>query len=335
MAGSLLRRGAALAVTALVLYGVAPALGQVLGTWDEVARLSPVWLVALVVAQIASLWCLWELQAIAIGTHELGAVATSQLAGGAVGRIVPGGAATAGAVQYGMLATHGIRRSDAAVGLAASSIILVAALCVLPLLAVPAIVLGMRVPTTLWHAAVAGGLLFLLLLGVSLAALRSERTLLRIGELVRDVVVRLRRHAPVPTDLPERILARRDELAGRLGERFPRAAAAALGRWMLDLGCLLAALAAVDARPRLSLVVLAYVAAQLLAQVPLTPGGIGLVEAGLVALLALIGVPGPAAAVATLAYRLVSYWLPLPAGGIAYVVHRRRVAVAGGEPEPL
>jgi uncharacterized membrane protein YbhN (UPF0104 family) len=49
------------------------------------------------------------------------------------------------------------------------------------------------------------------------------------------------------------------------------------------------------------------------------------VEAGMTGALALIGVPAGAAAVATLAYRLVSYWLPLPVGGIAYLVHRRRV----------
>jgi len=34
--------------------------------------------------------------------------------------------------------------------------------------------------------------------------------------------------------------------------------------------------------------------------------------------------------VATLAYRLVSFWLPIPAGGIAAVIHRRRY----GEEEP-
>ena len=50
-----------------------------------------------------------------------------------------------------------------------------------------------------------------------------------------------------------------------------------------------------------------------------------MVEAGLTGFLALIGVPAGAAAVATLAYRLVSYWLALPAGGVAWLVHRRRI----------
>jgi hypothetical protein len=37
---------------------------------------------------------------------------------------------------------------------------------------------------------------------------------------------------------------------------------------------------------------------------------------------------GGDAAIATLAYRLVSYWLMLPAGLIAWIVHRRRIAIA-------
>jgi uncharacterized protein (TIRG00374 family) len=58
--------------------------------------------------------------------------------------------------------------------------------------------------------------------------------------------------------------------------------------------------------------------------VPITPGGLGIVEAGMTGTLALAGVPAGAAAVAVLAYRLASYWLPLPAGAIAWLVHRRR-----------
>jgi hypothetical protein len=62
----------------------------------------------------------------------------------------------------------------------------------------------------------------------------------------------------------------------------------------------------------------------LLALLPFTPGGLGFVEAGLVGTLALAGVPGPKALAATLLYRLVAYWLPIPAGGVAYFLFRRR-----------
>jgi uncharacterized protein (TIRG00374 family) len=111
---------------------------------------------------------------------------------------------------------------------------------------------------------------------------------------------------------------------GALGEHWPLALAAASGRWLFDFLTLLAALAAVGAHPRLSLALIAYCTAQLLAQVPITPGGLGIVEAGMTGSLVLIGVSGGGAALATLAYRLVSYWLQLPTGGVAWILHRRR-----------
>ena len=91
-----------------------------------------------------------------------------------------------------------------------------------------------------------------------------------------------------------------------------------------DYTALLCALRAVGAAPRPSLVLLAYTSAELLALVPFTPGGLGFVEAGLVGTLKLAGVPGPQALAATLLYRLVAYWLPIPAGGVAYLLFRRR-----------
>jgi uncharacterized protein (TIRG00374 family) len=67
---------------------------------------------------------------------------------------------------------------------------------------------------------------------------------------------------------------------------------------------------------------------------PLTPGGLGFVEAGLTGTLALAGVGAGAAVVATLAYRLVSFWLPIPAGAVAAVIHRRRYGVEEVVPPP-
>ena len=69
---------------------------------------------------------------------------------------------------------------------------------------------------------------------------------------------------------------------------------------------------------------IAFCAAQVLTQIPVTPGGLGFVEAGLTAMLALAGVDAGSAVLATFAYRLVSYWLPLPIGVAAWALHRRR-----------
>jgi uncharacterized protein (TIRG00374 family) len=81
---------------------------------------------------------------------------------------------------------------------------------------------------------------------------------------------------------------------------------------------------AVGADRRPSLVLLAYVAVELLALLPFTPGGLGFVEAGLVGTLTLAGVPAADALTTTLLYRIASYWVPLLAGGIAYLIQRQR-----------
>jgi uncharacterized protein (TIRG00374 family) len=86
------------------------------------------------------------------------------------------------------------------------------------------------------------------------------------------------------------------------------------------------------------LVLLAYAATAVIALVPLTPGGIGIVEASLSGLLVLAGVGSASAIIATLAYRLVTYWLPILAGGGIYVAFRRKYGPvkfgAGARPAP-
>jgi uncharacterized protein (TIRG00374 family) len=329
---ALLRRVAVLALCGVVLYGVAPALAEVLGAWPKVRHLQPWWLAAMLLAQVASCVCLWHLQALSIGTRDHVAIATSQLAGGALGRVIPGGAATAAAAQYGMLAAADVPRGAIATGLTAATVLQVAGLCVLPVLALPAIALGLHVPRTLLEVAALGLGLFAAMLGLDAALVRSERALRWCATAARALSCRLPGVPSLPEDLPDRVVAHRDEVRRRLGDRLPSAAVAAVGRWLFDLLTLVAAVIAVGGHPAFSLVLLAYVAAQLLAQIPVTPGGIGVVEAGLTAMLVLAGVHGGDAAVATLAYRLVSYWLMLPAGLVAWAIHRRRLA--GRPPAP-
>jgi len=97
-----------------------------------------------------------------------------------------------------------------------------------------------------------------------------------------------------------------------------------VGRLGLDYLCLLAALRATGSEPRIWLVLLAYSSAGIIALFPVTPGGLGIVEASLSGLLVLAGVNGRSAVVATLAYRLAQYWLPTIAGTVAYGLFRRR-----------
>ena len=85
----------------------------------------------------------------------------------------------------------------------------------------------------------------------------------------------------------------------------------ALARSIADYLCLLAAVAAVSPTPSPALVLLAFVAAAVLRMIPLTPGGLGPVEAALIPLLAAASTTRSGAVLATLAYRMASLWIPL------------------------
>jgi uncharacterized protein (TIRG00374 family) len=109
-----------------------------------------------------------------------------------------------------------------------------------------------------------------------------------------------------------------------LGHNWWQALLLTAGRPGFDFGCLLAVLRATGTHPRQTLVLLAYAAANVIELVPITPGGLGLVEGSLTGLLVLAGVRGGDALLATLACRLASYWLPLCAGPPAYLLYRHR-----------
>ena len=324
MTGAVIRRGLLLAATGVSLYLVAPALLEVFGSFPQLADLSPLWFVAMLLLQVGSYACMWAVQKLALRTESWGPVITSQLAANAFGRIVPGGVAAAGALQYAMLVRGGVPAASAASGMTASSVLVFGILLALPLFALPAIIGGAPVDRGLERAAIAGALVFVLIFAGGVLSFAFDRPLELVGRAVQSVRNRLRRSRKPLRELPRRLLRERNVVRHTLGARWWEALLYASGRWVLDYLTLLAALTAVGADPRPSLVLLAFTAAQALGTLPLTPGGLGFVEAGLTATLALAGVSAGDAVVATLAYRLVSYWLPIPAGGLAALLHRRR-----------
>jgi uncharacterized protein (TIRG00374 family) len=323
----LVRTLAWLSVTGISLYLVAPTLLETLGSWHKLSSLTPGWVPAMAALQAASIVCLWWLQRIAMRTRDWYAVGTSQLAGNAMAKVAPGGGAVGAALQYRMLVQAQLPRSRAVAGLTASNLLTLAIVLALPVLAVPALVRG-AVNRNLLEGALGGLALFVLLFGVGALMLAFDGPLRRVGRVAQEVRNRLRRRSAPVHDLPARLLRERDRILGTLGEQWKAALAAGVGRWIFDYASLLAALAAVGSTPRPGLVLLAFCTAQLLAQVPFTPGGIGFVEAGLTATLALAGVSASDAVLATFAYRLLTYWLPLPLGLIGGILHRRRYAGA-------
>jgi putative heme transporter len=312
-----------LVVTGISLYLVAPSVLEVLRSWRSIRELAPAWLGVMAALQAATLACLWALQRLALHVRGWYAVASSQLAGNALSKIAPGGGAMGAALQYRMLVQAGLSRAPVVAGLTAASLLAFAVVLALPVVAVPALVRG-AVNRSLVEATVAGLAIFIALFAVGVLFVAFDRPLRWVGRTIQRIRNRLRSGAEPLTGLPRRLVRERDRITGTFGTRWMRALAATIGRWAFDYLSLLAALAAVGSHPRPVLVLLAFCAAQVLAQIPVTPGGLGFVEAGLTATLTLAGVAAGDAVLATFAYRLFSYWLMLPLGLVGMALHRHR-----------
>ena len=300
----------------------APSVLEVFSSWDEVSQLDPVWLVLAALCQLTAFGFVWALQRLLLRTNAWFPVITSQLAGNATARLVPAGPAAGAAVQFRMLRVAGVGVAGATSGLAAAGVLQLVTTLALPLVALPGALFGATVPRSLLNAAWIGAALFVVLLVLIIVVLADDCVLRVTGRGVDVLRRRLGAHRQDRIDTATQWINERNSLRDGLGMAWRRAAVLTVGRAAFDFLTLLTALAAFGSEARVSLVLLAYAAASVLAMVPLTPGGLGFVEAGLTGTLTLAGLSPADAVSAALLYRLMSFWLPIPVGLGAAIVHR-------------
>jgi uncharacterized protein (TIRG00374 family) len=313
-----------LAVTAVALYLFMPALTEVFAESGRLRDIKFRWFAVVFAFETCSFVCLWWMTRIALPAASWFGISTSQLSSNAFSRVVPGGAAAGAALQYRMLTVGGLTPAAVGAGLTTVSLLLTATIFILPLFTLPAIIGGTPVPTSLAAAAWLGAVAALLMIALGAVLLFTDGLLKWLAKAIGWIIGKVRRSEPAPAGTEKRLLRERDNMKTSLGDSWFRAGLATVGKWGFDYLALLGALAAVGAEAPASVLLLAYVSAAFLAMIPITPGGLGFVEAGLTGALVLAGVNAGDAALAVLLYRLFNYWLPIPAGGIAYLLHRRR-----------
>jgi hypothetical protein len=91
-----------------------PSLLSVFGVWRSLAHLDWPFAVLVLACEVASFVCLWELDRITLRMHPWLPMIAAQLTGNAMGRIFPGGGATATAVWASMLRQAGLVTGEAA-----------------------------------------------------------------------------------------------------------------------------------------------------------------------------------------------------------------------------
>ena len=321
--GRYVKRAVGLAVCGVGLYVVAPSMLTLFDSWPRLGDVRPRWFVLLVVLEGASFASVWLLLRIALPGGRRLDIVTSQLAGNAASRIIPGGAASGAVVQGRMLIRSGHPAGSVSAVLSATGLLTTGVLLALPVIVIPAVVFGQPLARELEVGLVVSLGVGVLLIGLGLALLHWDWLVRLIGK-VAGTLLHLVRTQVDPGRAAARFFAERDQVANAFRGRWLRALASAVGNRMFDYATLVAALMAVGAQANPALVLVAYVASIALALVPITPGGLGIVEAGLTTLLVLAGATADQAIVGTLLYRLMSYWLPIPVGAIAWLAWRLR-----------
>jgi uncharacterized protein (TIRG00374 family) len=120
------------------------------------------------------------------------------------------------------------------------------------------------------------------------------------------------------------------------GRQAGGAAGWGMANWALDCACLACAFAAVGVAVPWRGLLLAYGAGQLAANLPITPGGLGVVEGSLTIALVAFGGSESSTVAAVLLYRIFNFWIPLPVGWVAWLTlavrHRRELRRAPPPP---
>lgn len=324
-----------LLIVALLFWFIGRNAGEYERALEQVAAMAPAWIALLAAASLLNI-AFYPLTAMA-AIHQLSYrhAFVSRQAGFTLSNIVPGGGAVAVATQYAVLAKYGVPQQRAAAAVSADAIWTYLFTLGAPSLAVALLVVeGRSTAGYTTTAAIGLGVVIVSLVAI-IAILRSEDGARRVARIAqRPVTWACRRVRRTPPDLTATLVGFHATASALVAARWKSLTVTNIGAQMAPMLVLWAALAGLGSFPGTLTVIeifAAYSIALLLTAFPITPGGLGTVDAALIALLVAFGVDGSTAVAADLIWR-VAWFLPqLLVGGVAlgmYSWDRRRDARA-------
>ncbi len=316
-----LRRGIVIFVLLLIIeYLVVPELIGASKDLHLLGQVSAFWLAAGVILEFLSLFCYGLLTQAVLppGAHNpgLSRLFRIDLAAAAVAHVIPAGTLGSAGLGYKLFTDEGIKGRDAAVMMATKGLGSTVVLNVLLWLS-----LVVSIPLAGFHpiyvtVAITGAVIMLavaiLAFGITRRSKRASRILCVVGDRIPGLTGDRLEHAIRDAGNSLSALARdRRTLVMSLTW--------ASLNWLLDAASLWCFVAAFGKFVNPVELFAAYGIANVAGALPVTPGGLGVVDSIAPLLLVSFGVTRSLATLGVLGWRLVNFWLPIPAGAIAYV----------------
>ncbi|WP_250284408.1 lysylphosphatidylglycerol synthase transmembrane domain-containing protein [Frankia sp. CiP1_Cm_nod2] len=315
-----LRRGAAVVILALIIeYAVLPQLAGARKALETFSDVEPRFLVLGLVLEAASLLAYAMLTRSVLareGRPSLWTLLRIDLTTLGVSHMLPGGAATASALRYRLQRGAGVGASEAVSAAtiqgAGSAVVLNVILWIGLLISIPT-----RGGNPIYGTAAAVGtlLIAIVFVGVILLTRGSERT----ARVVRSVAHRAPGLSPDGAEQLVRTFADRLRVLGADRLLLARATLWAAANWLLAASSLWVFLYAYGYAASVDGLLVAYGLANVLAAVPISPGGLGIIEGVLVPTLVGFGSTRAVALLGVVTWRLANFWLPIPLSAVAYL----------------
>ena len=314
------------------VFGLLPRLGGLRHDAAGLRHARPAFVAAAIVAQTVSLACyaaLYRRVLASLGARLRFRVAAEvTLSTFLISHVTPFGSATGTLLNVSTLEAEGIAASTTGEAIGLTSLVSTVALIALFGTGLVATA-GRHVSAT--YLRIAGVALVLVLLVLAIAFLVGAHP--GIAERAARRAASWARHLRSSID-PEKaaqtskrlVLLARSALTGRA---FLESYGFASADLLFDLLSLDLMFLAFRYQPGFGPLAVAYGAANIASAIPITPGGLGVIEVTLVAITVGFGAPRATAVIAVLGYRVVNYWLPLLPGAVAYLRLRLSVNAAG------
>ena len=320
--------GIGIAVIVGTFVFILPRIADYRSVWDVVQDLTWPQIGVLLLATLANLATYappWMAALPGLGYRQ-GSVLT--LASTSSTYIAPGGAAVGMATSYAMLRGWGFKGRPVTIAVAVTGVWNQFAMLGFPLIALAALTLQHEQDSLLQTVALIGLAVFVVAVGAFAAGLSTPRLARRVGDLaarVSNAGLRLVRRAPVTWD-GKSFVKFRNETVRLLVRRWHVLTLATLAGQLTVFVLMLASLRVCGVSAGDVTFIEAFAAwslARLLGSLPITPGGLGIVEVGLTT--ALVGFGGHNADVvaAVLIYRFLSIVPTLLLGLLAAATWRR------------